>query len=120
MASVAVRLVLVDVVAKVRRVPDHHVLAADVFPVYEAVDGDRSVRLWVSRLARGGGYPVVDLSFVEAQHPHVSSREVVRDPVACPRDEGVGVTGLCVPDLPPPAEVGPLAASRLEVKGMPV
>ena len=60
-----VLLVLVDVVAEVRRVPDHHVLAADVFPVYEAVDGDGSVRLRVSRLARGGGYPVVDLTSVE-------------------------------------------------------
>ena len=45
MASVTVLLVLVDVVAEVRRVPDHHVLAADIFPVDEAVDGDRSVRL---------------------------------------------------------------------------
>ena len=51
MASVTILLVLVDVVAEVRRVPDDHVLAADVFPVDKAIDGYRSVRLWVTSLA---------------------------------------------------------------------
>src|SRR5215218_8099764 len=112
--------VLPDVVDEVRRVPDHHVLAADVFPVDEAVDGDRGVRLWVTRLARGGGYPIVYLVVVEPQDPDVSAREVVRYAVVRARDQIVGVAGLGVPDLPPPAEVGSLATPRLELERVPV
>ena len=119
MARVTVLLVLVDVVAEVRRVPDRHVLAADVFPVDEAVDRDRGVRLWVASLARGGGDPVVHLSGVEAQDPEVPAREVVGDPVVGARDQVVGVACLGVPDLPPPAEVGPLAAPGLELERVP-
>src|ERR671910_117214 len=118
-AHMPVLLVLVDVVAEMRRVPDHHVLAADVFTVDEAVDGDRSVRLWVTSLARGGGYTVVHLPVVEAQDPDVPAREGVRYAVVRARDQIVSVAGLGVPDLPPPAEVWPLAAPRLELEGVP-
>ena len=76
MTSVTVLLVLVDVVAEVRRVPDHHVLAADVFTVDEAVDGDRSVRLWVTSLARGCGDAVVDLVSLN-RRTHTSPRAKV-------------------------------------------
>src|SRR5215208_6474114 len=112
--------VLVDVMAEVRRVPDDHVLAADVFPVDEAVDGDRSVRLWVASLARGCGDAVVDLAWVEPQDPHIPAREGVRDVVVRAGDQVVGVAGLGVPDLPPPAEVGPLAAPGFELERVPV
>src|SRR5829696_6343944 len=119
-AHMAVLLVLVDVVAEMRRVPDHHVLVADIFTVDEAVDGDRSVRLRVTSLARGGGYTVVHLPDVEAQDPDVPAREGVRYAVVRARDQIVGVAGLGVPDLPPPAEVGSLATPRLELERVPV
>jgi hypothetical protein len=58
-------LLLVNVVREMRRVPDHHILVADVLSVVEAADVGGSVRLGGSCLARGGGYPVVDLTSVE-------------------------------------------------------
>ena len=57
---------------------------------------------------------------VEPQDPHVPAREGVRDSVVRAGDQVVGVAGLGVPDLPPPAEVWPLAAPGLELERVPV
>src|SRR5215211_4901227 len=67
-------LLLVHVVREMCRVPDHHVLVANTLPVVEAAYVGGGVLLGCSRLARGGGYPVVDLAIVEPQDPHRRAR----------------------------------------------
>ena len=71
-------------------------------------------------MARGGGYSVIDLTFVEPEYPHVGTPEVIRDAVVRAWDKVVCVFGLRVLDLPPAAEVRSSAARRLEAVGVPV
>ena len=113
-------LLLLHVVREMCRVPDHNVLVANTLPVVEAAYVGGGVRLGCSRLARGGGYPVVDLAIVEPQDPHIGAPEGVRDAVVWARDQVVGVAGLRVPDLPPSVEVRPSATRGLEPVGVPV
>src|SRR5215213_1289107 len=105
--------ILVNVVGEMRRVPDHHVLVANLLPIDEAVD----VR-FVGR--SNGDHPIVDLVVVVAQDPYIAAPEVVRDTVVRSRDQVVSIAGLGVPDLPPPAASGIPAPLGLELEGVPV
>src|SRR5215210_8118427 len=105
--------ILVNVVAEMCRVPDHHVLVANLLPIDDAVD--------VGFVGRSNGnHPIVDLVVVVAQDPYITAPEVVRDAVVGSRDQVVSVAALGVPDLPPPAASGVPAPLGLELEGVPV
>jgi hypothetical protein len=104
---------LVNVVREMRRVPDHHVLVDDVFPVDEAVEPG------LERRSRGD-CPVVDLRLAEPQYPHVAAPEGISNAVVRPWDQRVGVAGLRVPDLPPSAALWVPEPRGLELVGVPV
>src|SRR5215213_8206282 len=105
--------ILVNVVGEMRRVPDHHVLVANLLPVDEAVDV--GFVGWSN-----GNHPIVDLVLVVARDPYIAAPEVVGDTVVGSRDQVVSVAGLGVPDLPSPAASGVPAPLGLELEGMPV
>jgi hypothetical protein len=99
--------------AEMCRVPDHHVLVANLLPIDEAVD--------VGRVGRSNGnHPIVNLVVVVAQDPYIAAPEVVRDAVVGSRDQVVSIAGLRVPDLPPPAASGVPAALGFKLESVPV
>src|SRR5215213_11194779 len=105
--------ILVNIVAEMCCVPDHHVLVANLLPIDETVD--------VGRVGRSNGnHPIVDLVVVVAQDPYIAAPEVVRAAVVRSRDQLVSIAALGVPDLPPPAASGIPAPLGLELEGVPV